>query len=221
MDIQIIYNGDDFAELENQVLSAYKDIGSQFKNGPESVIIRIHKTRKDFNKQIGRDTREWEVANASHTNEIDILHQEALEKYSSHSRDEFLPILEHEIAHLFIDQLSDGNAVPRWLDEGLASYVSGQYKNVKKQNNYIIDDFCEKLAISKGWDDYSSYCSYQIASLFVQFLVEKYSLDKIIRMIILLDKNYYYPNFKKIFQKIFNKNIKSVEKEFIKQINDK
>ena len=53
----------------------------------------------------------------------------------------------------------------------------------------------------------------------LNFLIENNSIDKLKQLISSLDKNYYYPNFQKIFQKIFNKDIEDAEKEFIEQIN--
>lgn len=219
MEIKFIYKGKDFNDLENNVLFTYREISGYFQDAPKNITIRIHKTKKDFDKQIGRNTRDWEIANASHDNEIDILHPAAFEKESSHKKEDFLPVLKHEIVHLFVDKLAKKAAIPKWLDEGFSSFVSGQYKNIKKQKNYIEQNFCEKLGTPKEWNEYSSYNAYQISALFVKYLIEDNSIDKLKQLISSLDKNYYYPNFQKIFQKIFNKDIDDAEKEFIKQIN--
>lgn len=219
MEIKFIYKGKDFNDLKNNALSAYKEIGGYFRDAPKDITVRIHKTKKDFNKQLGRNTRDWEIANASYNNEIDILHPAAFEKESSHKKEEFLPVLKHEIVHLFTDELAKRAAVPKWLDEGFSSFVSGQYKNIKKQKNYIEQNFCKKLGTPKEWNEYSSYSAYQISALFVQFLIEDNSIDELKQLISSLDKNYYYPDFQKIFQKIFNKNIEDAEKEFIERIN--
>lgn len=220
MEIKFIYNGKDSTNLKNNVLSAYNEISGHFSDAPKDITVRIHKTKKDFDKQLGRNTQNWEIANASYDNEIDILHPAAFEKESSHEKEEFLPVLKHEIIHLFTDELAKKSAVPKWLNEGFSSFVSGQYKNIKKQKNYIEQNFCEKLGTPKEWDEYSNYNAYQISALFVQFLIENNSMDKLKQLISSLDKNYYYPNFQKIFQKIFNKDIEDAEKEFIEQINN-
>ena len=80
MQIKFIYKGKDFTDLENSVLSAYREISGYFRDAPRNITIRIHKTKKDFNKQLGRNTLDWEIANASYNNEIDILHQPHLRK---------------------------------------------------------------------------------------------------------------------------------------------
>src|SRR3989338_8567279 len=213
MELKFIYKGKDFDYLKNDVVSAYKDIGGYFQNAPKNITVRVHKTKKDFNKQLGRNTQDWEIANASYDNEIDILHPAAFEK------EEFLPVLKHEIIHLFTDELAKESAVPKWLNEDFSSFISGQYKNIKKQRIYIEQNFCEKLGTPKEWNEHSNYNAYQISALFIQFLIENNSLDKLKQLISSLDKNYYYPNFQKIFQEIFNKDIEDAEKEFVAQIN--
>ena len=175
--------------------------------------MRAHKNRKEFDKKINRKTKLWEVANVIN-GEINIIHINSFAKESSHKADEFFPILKHEIAHLFIDKKTNDKAVPKWLDEGLASYVSEKYKDIKHFIQ-IEEDFCEKLGTPKGWDEHSDYCAYDTASLFVTFLAEKYTLDKITELISKLDKNYYYPVFETIFKNIFDKSLKDLEKEFV------
>ena len=220
MEIKFIYKGEDFDYLKNDVVSAYKEISGYFQDEPKNITVRVHKTKKDFDKQLGRNTQDWEIANASYDNEIDILHPAAFEKESSHRKEEFLPVLKHEIIHLFTDELAKESAVPKWLNEDFSSFISGQYKNIKKQRIYIEQNFCEKLGTPKEWNEYSNYNAYQISALFIQFLIENNSLDKLKQLISSLDKNYYYPNFQKIFQEIFNKDIEDAEKEFVAQIND-
>ena len=220
MEIKFIYKGEDFDYLKNDVVSAYKEISGYFQDEPKNITVRVHKTKKDFDKQLGRNTQDWEIANASYNNEIDILHPAAFEKESSHEKKEFLPVLKHEIIHLFTDELAKESAVPKWLNEDFSSFISGQYKNIKKQRIYIEQNFCEKLGTPKEWNEHSNYNAYQISALFIQFLIENNSLDKLKQLISSLDKNYYYPNFQKIFQEIFNKDIEDAEKEFVAQIND-
>ena len=91
MQIKFIYKGKDFTDLENSVLSAYREISGYFRDAPRNITIRIHKTKKDFNKQLGRNTLDWEIANASYNNEIDILHPAAFEKESSHKKENSCP----------------------------------------------------------------------------------------------------------------------------------
>src|SRR3972149_1099459 len=207
MELKFIYKGKDFYYLKNDVVSAYKEIGGYFQNAPKNITVRVHKTKKDFNKQLGRNTQDWEIANASYDNEIDILHPAAFEKESSHEKEEFLPVLKHEMIHLFTDELAKKSAVPKWLNEGFSSFISGQYKNIKKQRIYIEQNFCEKLGTPKEWNEYSNYNAYQISALFIQFLIENNSLEKLKQLISPRLKNEWQPHCQKKFREIFNKDI--------------
>ena len=218
MELQLHYKGKDYEKVKEIVVKAYDDIRVCFKDKLESLIIYVHKNRKEFDKKINCKTKLWHIASASN-GKIDIIHFNAYEKETSHKKEDFLPTLKHEIAHLFIDKLAKGNAIPRWFNEGLASLVSKQHESIK-HSICIEENFCEKLGTSKGWDYYSDYSAYDTASLFVNFLEEKYTLNKVINLFSKLDKNYYYPNFETIFSNIFGETLKNLEKYFVDKINE-
>ena len=167
MELQLKYKGSDYAKIKGMVIKAYDDISLRFKDKLENLIVCVHKTRREFDKKLNRKTKLWEVANVAN-GEIDILHSNSFVKESTYKAEEFPSILKHEIVHMFIDKKTDGKAVPKWLDEGLASYVSEKYKDIKHPI-YTEEDFCEKLGTPKGWDEHSEYCAYDTASLFVTF----------------------------------------------------
>ena len=158
------------------------------------------------------------MANTSDNNEIDILSPTAMQNESSHSKNEFLPILKHEFTHLFIDNLAKGRSIPMWLNEGFAAYIAKQYQK-KVEPVYLEDNFCKKLDTQRGWNENVNFGAYTISALFVNFLIRKYSLAKIKQLISSLDKHYYYDNFENIFFKVYKKTLKDTEKEFILEIN--
>ncbi|MEK7104575.1 MAG: basic secretory protein-like protein [Patescibacteria group bacterium] len=217
MKLQLNYKGGDCNRIKELVVKAYNDISAYFKDKLENLIVCVHKNRKEFDKKLNRKTKLWLVANVAN-GEINILHSNSFAKESTHKANEFFPILKHEIAHLFIDRMTNGKSVPNWLDEGLASYVSEKYKDIK-HSIYIEEDFCEKLGTPKGWDEHSDYYAYDTASLFVAFLAEKYTLDKTMELFSKLDRNYYYPEFETAFKNIFGKTLKDLEKDFVHKIN--
>ena len=195
---------------------AYKEVEAYFDIKPKKINIKIHKTRKSFNKQLNRETLEWEVANASYSGSIDILHPDCFAKESTHAREDFLPILKHEIAHIFLDLLSGGHKIPKWLDEGFSSHVAGLNSN--SDLAYIEEGFCRELGTPDGWNKHSGHGAYKTARMFVKFLVKKYSIEKVDKLIATSEENYNYDNFNRNFKNIFSKNIDDAEKEFIKSI---
>ena len=217
MELRLNYKGKDFNKLRDLIIKTYNDVSVCFGCELNNLTVCVHKNRKEFDKKLNRKTKLWHIASA-HNGEMDIIHFNAYEKETSHKKEDFLPTLKHEIAHLFIDKLAGGNAIPRWLNEGLASFVSDQHKNIK-HSIYIEESFCDKFGDPKGWDEYSDYSAYDTASLFVNFLTEKYTLGKITNFLSKLDKNYYYPNFEIIFKNNFEETLKNLEKEFVGNSN--
>ena len=217
MKININYKGNDYNEIEKLISLAYKGVEVFFDEKPENINVKIHKTRKDFEEKLNRKTFEWEVANASYSGSIDILHPNSFARESTHKKEEFLFILKHEFSHIFIDLLSNGHKIPKWLDEGFSSYIAG-FNNIK-DFLYIEENFCKKLGTPKGWDEYSNYYAYNISQMFVEFLIKKFSIKKVNKLISTLKKNYYYASFSKNFKKIFGKNIENTEREFVESLN--
>lgn len=217
MKINITYAGKDHNEIEKITTRAFGEVEVFFDKKPKSIDIKIHTTRNSFEKELKRKTADWEVANASYSGNIDILHPDCFVKESTHEKEEFLPILKHEFSHLFLDLLSGGHRISKWLDEGFASYTAGL--KIANSSLYIEEGFCKKLGTPKGWDENANYFAYQTAQMFVSFLVKQFSIKKIIKLIAGLEKNYYYANFNKNFKKIIGKSIEEAETDFIKALN--
>ena len=180
------------------------------------VTIRLHDTRKSYDKQLGRSTYNWEVGNTStNNNYLDIIHQDSFEKYSSHPKDDFLKILKHELSHIYIKGIVQKNTIPTWLNEGLAMYLADQTTQYEKRGFFIENNYLSKISTEYGWNKYSNYSAYDYACLFVGYLVKRYSLNKIIELLKKLKLNYSYNTFDKIFTDIFDKNLEMVEKDFV------
>ncbi len=216
--LKIIYSGDNLAEIEKEVFAAFDFLCDFFKLEISDVVVHVYKTRAEFDKQLGMETASWLVANASNNGEIDILSPSAMEKESSHEKSEFPQILKHEFTHLFVDGLTKGKSVPKWLNEGLAAYIAKQHQNYKG-SLYFEENFCQKLSTPLGWDNNVNYGAYTISALFVNFLITRYSFNKVKELLASLDKSYRYPNFKKIFSAVYKKDLDDMEQLFVSEIN--
>ena len=216
--IKIVYDGKKSKINEKEIVKIFNNLKKIFSIDISVINIHIFDTRAEFSKEIKRETPEWLVANASNYNLINILSPFAFEKESSHHKNEFIQVLKHEITHLFVHKLSKGNALPKWLNEGIASYFAKQHQK-EREPIYVEEDFCKKLGTPKGWNDNVNYGAYSIASLFVVFLIKKYSFNKIIELISSIDKNYDYRGFKDVFFKVYKKEIKEVELLFVDSLN--
>jgi hypothetical protein len=201
------------------VNNAYNYVSNFFSvDYKKKIIIRVHGSRKSFEKELNEKTADWCVANTNKDGEIDILSPVSMSKESSHAGKEFLSILRHELTHVFINFFVKNSAIPMWLSEGLANYVADQNRKIDSAL-YLGSTFCERLGTKRGWDENVNYDAYNISARFVSFLINKFGTSKIIKLIKNLDTNYYYSNFEIIFKKIYKKELKGLEKEFAKNPN--
>lgn len=163
---------------------------------------------------------DWEVGNTSNNNTIDILHPDAFERYSSHKKLEFDSILKHEMAHVYVQEMTNKKYIPYWLNEGLAMYLADQIHKYTENGYFIEKDFTSKLSSEYDWDKRANNDAYAISCLFTNYLVKTYSLDKVLDFIMHLDKNFYEPLFNKKFQNTFGASLTNVENEFAIKINN-
>lgn len=219
MQYNFYYEGEDAEKLKNELEKNYGEVKEYFDFDLDEFSIYVYKTRKEYEDALNKKTEPWNTATSWPTGKIYILNPDAFEKESSHSRDEFSITLKHEIVHLFTAKLSQKNSAPRWLKEGVAYYIAKQYDKAFNSNYYIEENFCEKLATPRGWKMFLDFNAYGISALFVYYLIETYSFDKIKELFTSLDQNFYYPFFEKKFESVFGKAIKDTERDFVEHIN--
>jgi len=208
--------------LEQRAETIFKRVAGSFNlSGLPNMSILFHTSRSSFDKSLGRKTQVWEVGNTSRDNKIDIIHPDFFAKVSSHADLEFDQILAHEIAHIFINRLASGNQVPFWLNEGLAMNIAGQVDRYKTGSDsmFIEERFTSHLATKQDWDERVDFGAYKIACLFTAFLIEKFTLNKILELITKTEKNYYAPHFEESILRIFGKSISNLEKDFVSWSN--
>lgn len=218
--LRIIYKGEDVEKVKKDVQKAFDFVAKVFSVKISNIMVYVHNTRDSYNKRLGKETEDWNIANADDNKRIDILSPRAFTKESCHSKNDFLPTLVHEFSHLFISNLAKGSAIPLWLNEGFANYIAGQNKKIN-ESLYVENNFCEKLGTLRGWDKHINYSAYSISALFVRFLIKKYSAQKIKELISSLDKVYNYSRFEKIFYKVYKKDLTEMERLFIEDLNKK
>jgi len=204
------------AVIKKEVEKAITDLESRLHVLADFPIgIRLHESRVKYDKQIGMKTPRWHVGNTSADGSIDLLHPNSFEKHSSHSKGNFIKVLKHELWHAFAKKIADAAAIPVWLNEGLAMCVAGQDVHYKNQRGYYIEEnFAAKLSTEHGWSTYVNHDAYQYACLFTCFLAEKYSLEKLLKLLRSLNKNYYHPHFEEKFKEVFGISLSEAERDF-------
>lgn len=187
------------SELESMYKRAIKELNSFYKlkwgkNKPKIIIL---KTRKEIDSFQSEKTPGWLVGWAQE-NTIYLLDRKKYEKESSHkySKKTYSRLLKHELSHLFFDKISNTNTLDQfiWLNEGVAGYLSEQYKEKTKPKKF-----------EKFLDQYSNWNgnAYNESSYAIKFLREKFGDKKLRLLIKSLYKIKSEEDFRKLFQKIY------------------
>lgn len=204
-------------KYKDEVEKAYLEIRDIFGFDIEYTIV-FHETREAYEKAAGKSkTPAWMIATASNVKKtVNIVNPLLWEKEGAHKIDELFELLKHEITHLFTSQFAKNKRLPLWLTEGLAYYLSGQYK--RKNNIAIEQSFCSKLDTPYGWGQFVNFGAYDLASRFVTYLCEVHSFEKVKELIKEAPVNYEYRKFDRAFKNVFGKSINEIENDFIESL---
>ena len=127
--------------------------------------------------------------------EIFLYSVEKNEKYSSHkySEGEFYKLIKHELSHMFYKLITFTDK-PRWLNEGISTYISGQLDNTKPLQEFkVFLDYFDKTDAEL----------YKESGYLIKLLMDKFGKDKISQFIKSLKGVKDPETTAKIFQDIF------------------
>ena len=112
-------------EVEATASKAYAQISDFLGDSlTHPVTIYIAENNNDFKSKLGTDFPDWGIGAAVSGHNLIVLKSPAKFRYNR----PFSEVLEHELAHIFLDKES-GNAVPpRWIDEGFAMLESREWR---------------------------------------------------------------------------------------------
>jgi len=183
-----------------------------------SLTIVLLNSRKEIDNQMKRKTADWVVGCANSKNmEIFILAPWAFEKESCHPKGNFPKVLIHEISHLFIGQVHPFS-VPRWLVEGLASYLAKQKRPLASITPGLLNfPFLTRLSSFSGWNENANKGAYPISYYWIEFLINKYGKEKVLKFILELKK---IPEIKDAFKRIYSKSLNLTEKDFLNYLKN-
>lgn len=166
--------------------------------------IKIVYSRKELNKIWGSETPDYVSAFAKEDN-IVIFSYGVFDKETKWPKEKFEEALIHEINHLFYQELRDDEYDPLWLSEGLATFMQHKKKKYEYKEKKIID---KKILIQSFEEMIED--SYQIFTLFVEFLMLNYGEEKILDFINKLKEGNSLENsFVKIYGKSFDELIEN------------
>lgn len=142
--------------------------------------IELVYSRKEFDKVLGQKTETWVTAH-SFGKKFIIFDPSAIERYTSHRRNEFTQIIAHETSHVLLKKLNTAFCI--WMNEGLAQYIAGQSPkdSIHLDNrDYFIS---ECLFKNSNYDTFISKQGYEISYRLVQYLLRKYGKKRMMRLL--------------------------------------
>jgi len=113
----------DFAAEAGKVLiKSYKEISYDFAlDSAEHFQVYIMPTRKSFQRALRGELPNWTGAFA-----VPSQHLMVIKSPRWNSADDFNQVLIHELVHLVVHGIIGAHKLPRWIDEGMAIFYSGE-----------------------------------------------------------------------------------------------
>ena len=142
--------------------------------------IELIYSRNEFDEEVGFKTENWVTANSFGKRFI-IFSPSKIEEQTSHKKNEFIPIISHETAHILLKKINTDFCA--WLSEGIAQNIAGQEQRqeVKPENlKYFIKD---SLFKNSNYQKFISRQGYTISYKLVNFLVKNYSKKQLMDLL--------------------------------------
>ncbi len=112
-------------EIEVLAKKAYEDISLFIEDSlTQPLTIYVAESEEDFKSRLGPDFPDWGIGVAISSQNLIILKSPAKFRYGR----PFSEVLEHELAHIFLDKKSGGAILPRWIEEGFAMLQSKEWQ---------------------------------------------------------------------------------------------
>lgn len=201
-----IYSSDDtdFETEKNILIKAYHLNKDFAKIEIPHFDIKLVYSRQEFNKLWGSETPAHISAFTKNDN-IVIFSSGAFKKETSwKEQGKFEEGLIHEINHLFYQELRDDEYDPLWLSEGLATFMQHGKKRFEYKDKMILTE--EKIVANF---ETITMESYQVFTMFTEYLILKFGEDKILELIKRLKNGEELNN---IFQKIYKETLEKLIK---------
>ena len=195
-------------DYEKRMLSKAYELNKNFAKIKIPIFeVKIVYSRKEFEEIWGSKTPNYVSAFTKEDN-IVIFSYGIFDKETKWEKEKFQKALIHEINHLFYQELRDDEYHPLWLSEGLATFM----QHGKKKFNYKEKLKIKKEILNQSFED-MTFKSYQVFTLFVEYLILEFGEDKILKLIDSLKKKGKLNNlFSKIYKKSFEDLIKDGNK---------
>ena len=172
-------------EIEVTAKKAYTQISGFIEDSlTHPVTIYVAENENDFKSKLGSDFPDWGIGAAISEHNLIVLKSPAKFRYNR----PFSEVLEHELAHIFLDKKS-GNAVPpRWMDEGFAMLESREWRigqdilivRAVFTNSIIPLTQIENL---NSFNDSKAELAYTVSYLALSYFLDEYGKESFFKLL--------------------------------------
>ncbi|OQX95575.1 hypothetical protein B6I21_04770 [candidate division KSB1 bacterium 4572_119] len=175
-------------QILSQLVNAYPQIASEI-GGQSKDSIYVHLTPSEliYRKFVGEHFPRWSEGAAYSARNIIILKSP---RFSTRRGNVHTTAI-HELTHILLNNAVRGNPVPRWFNEGLAVYYSGEKmytsgslisKALISKSIISLEDIDKVLKFHKD----KAHLAYQQSYLAVRYLFEQFGKAKVKQIIFLM-----------------------------------
>jgi len=161
--------------LKDASLKLKRFFGMTLKPGfPRLILVP---DRRTIDRLRGNRTKAWVVGWVDDGQNIFMLKQSAFPRHSSHpsSKSHFSSLLVHELVHVYTLELTKNSpAVPAWVLEGLAVYLSGQNTHLQRPKRFRY--------FLKKFEDYPAEI-YSEAPFAIEALIKRYGRKRLLSLL--------------------------------------
>jgi len=219
----VYYQGNDFRNcqkilisLQSSYLRLSSEIGVQLI---DTVSVFITPSKKVFEQIVGKNFPKWSDGLAAPVKNVIIL--KSARWMPPETDNEAIAV--HELTHIILNRAVNGNPIPRWLNEGLAVYYSGEkgfasgslVSKALVTNSIIpLSDIDEVLQFHVD----KAQLAYQQSYLAVDYLFHIYGSDAVRKIIHKLGEGL---NLNQAFIEVINLDLWEFEDEWYQHIKRK
>ncbi len=184
--------------LEKEFPSLSSELGIK----PTSPIgIYIAPSRISFNRLTGGAIPHWGEAVADARKQIIIVKSPRWFRSNNRPR----TLLTHELVHILVGIATNNATLPRWLNEGLAIYISGEteYADGREIAHARFSDQLiplQQIDAMFAFEQFQAHLAYQQAFSAISYLVETYGHTALSALLQSVRRE---RNFERAFQKTF------------------
>jgi len=156
------------------------------------VIVDVYPDLTSYHNAIGwPDAPDWVVGTAIGDDKIDLV--SPYNPGPQHTFESLMSVITHELVHCFVHKLANGQNIPRWLNEGTATYLALQESNTNSicsyvdQNGGVIPSLIE---LNNG-STFGSIGGYTFGYTIAEFIVHDLGGSGILSQFIASGLNYY------------------------------